>query len=90
MLAGRTDGFAPSHQAALALADAMMTVPSSLPDSVVATLHRLFTDEQLVELTVDVMKWNAQKAAVALGTDVWIDDGRLTDLVFDGSGSWVR
>jgi hypothetical protein len=88
--ATRTDHFPPHHRAALALADAMMTQPSSLSDQQVAELREHFTDEQLVELTLDIMKWNAQKAPVALGTDVWLQPGELTDLVFDADGNWIR
>jgi hypothetical protein len=88
--AARTDDFPPHHRAALALADAMMTQPSSLSDQQVAELREHFTDEQLVELTLDIMKWNAQKAPVALGTDVWLQPGELTDLVFDADGNWIR
>ena len=36
------------------------------------------------------MKWNAQKVPVALGTDVWLAPGELTDLVFDEVGRWVK
>lgn len=90
MLARRTDGFAPHHQAALALADALMTQPSSLSDETREALRRHFTDAQLVELTVDIMKWNAQKATVALGTDARLHPEELTDLVFDEQGNWRR
>ena len=85
-----TDGFEAAHRAALDLADALMTQPASLTDALVAELRRHFTDDQLVELTLDVMKWNAQKIPVALGTDVWLREGELTDLVFDERGNWVR
>lgn len=68
----------------------MMTQPSSLSNDVVTELREQFTDEQLIELTLDVMKWNAQKISVALGTDVWMAPGELTDLVFDEQGNWVR
>ncbi len=67
-----------------------MTQPSSLSNDVVTELREQFTDEQLIELTLDVMKWNAQKISVALGTDVWMAPGELTDLVFDEQGNWVR
>ena len=67
-----------------------MTQPSSLADSVVHELQRHFTAEQLVELTLDIMKWNAQKVPVALGTDEWIQPGELKDLIFDDQGNWVR
>lgn len=90
MLTGDTADLADAHRAALALADALMTQPSSLTDEQVAELRRHFTADQLVELTLDVMKWNAQKIPVALGTDVWLREGELTDLVFDERGNWVR
>jgi len=67
-----------------------MTQPSSLSDELVTELHDNFSDEQLVELSLDIMKWNAQKVPVALGTDVWLQPGELTDLVFDDAGNWVR
>ena len=85
-----TANFEPRHRAALALADATMTQPSGLSDEVVDELRHHFTAEQLIELTLDVMKWNAQKVPVALGTDVWLKPGELSDLVFDEQGHWVR
>ena len=90
VLAGDLDTFPHHHRLALALADALMTQPASLPDDIVAALREHFTDEQLVELTLDVMKWNAQKVPVALGTDAWLRPGELTDLIFDDDGNWVR
>ena len=42
-----TDGFSDAHRAALALADALMTQPSSLSDAMVDELHRHFTEEQI-------------------------------------------
>jgi alkylhydroperoxidase family enzyme len=85
-----TASFPPHQQAALALADALMTQPSALTDAAVAELHRHFTVEQLIELTLDVMKWNYQKVAVALGTDAPMTPGAITDLVFDEQGNFVR
>ena len=90
MLEARVDSLPAHHRAALTLADALMTQPSSITDTDVAELHRHFSDEQLVELTLDIMKWNEQKIAVALGTDVWMRPGRLSDLVFDSDGNFVR
>lgn len=80
---------APAHKAALALADALMTQPGELPDALVIELKRHFTDAQLVEMTLDIMKWNGQKVPVALGTDAPFADG-LVDLIFDDQGNWVR
>lgn len=88
--AGRVATLPEHQQLALALADALMTQPASLDDATAAALRRHFTDAQLVELTLDIMKWNAQKVPVALGTDVWLAAGRLTDLVFDERGEWQR
>lgn len=90
VLEARTESLPAEHRAALALADALMTQPSSLSEEDVAELHRHFTEEQLIELTLDIMKWNEQKISVALGTDVWIRPGELTDLTFDGDGNFVR
>lgn len=90
MFSDATDGFPAEHRAALALADASMSQPSSLSDEMVGELRRQFTDDQLIELTLDVMKWNAQKVAVALGIDDWIRPGELSDLRFDEQGNWIR
>jgi hypothetical protein len=78
------------HRLAIALADALMTRPVDLDDATVARLREHFTDAELLELTVDVMKWNAQKPAVALGVDDEVRAGELTDLVFDEAGHWIR
>lgn len=78
------------YKLALRLADAMMTQPSGMSPELVAALRAVYTDEQLLELTVDVMKWNYQKVSVALGVDVEVRPGELTDLIFDTAGNWVR
>ena len=78
------------HRLGIALADALMTRPVDLDDATVAALRDAFTRDELLELTVDVMKWNAQKPAVALGTDDEVRPGELTDLIFDDQGNWVR
>lgn len=72
------------------LADALMTQPGQLGADLVAELKRHYSDEQLLELTLDVMKWNAQKVAVALGVDDPIDPNGLSDLVYDAEGNWIR
>ncbi len=90
VFAGTTAELPADQRAALALADALMTQPSSLTGAVVDELHHHFTEEQIIELTLDVMKWNAQKVAVSLGTDHWVRPGELSDLRFDEQGNWVR
>ena len=77
------------HKAALRLADAMMTQPGDMAPALVAQLKTHFTDAQLRELTLDVMKWNYQKVTVALRTDDEVRPGELVDLVFDEAGNWV-
>lgn len=72
------------------MADALMTQPGQLPDTLVAELRHHFTDQQLIELTLDVMKWNYQKVAVATGTDFEFKPGELADLQFDERGHFIR
>ncbi len=67
-----------------------MSRPADLSPTLIAELHDHFSDEQLLELTLDVMKWNYQKVSVALGVDVEVRPGELTDLLFDADGNWVR
>jgi len=81
----------PEHQkAALRLADALMTQPGAISPALRDELKRHFSDAQLIEITVDVMKWNYQKVSVALGIDAEVRPGELTDLIFDENGHWVR
>lgn len=78
------------HKVALRLADALMTQPGDIGEELRGQLREHFTDEQVLELTVDVMKWNYQKVPVALGTDDEVRPGELVDLVFGPDGHWVR
>lgn len=81
----------PAHQkAALRLADALMTQPGEISADLRRELRKHFTDDQIVEITVDVMKWNYQKVSVALGVDAEVRPGELVDLIFDENGHWVR
>ena len=86
----RGQGLAPRHAVAIAVAMALMTRPGDLVDEEVAAARATFGEAELLELTLDTMKWNAQKATVALGVDVEVRPGELTDLVFDADGNWVR
>ena len=67
-----------------------MTQPGQLDSETVTELRSHFTDEQLVELTLDIMKWNYQKVAVATGVDAEVRPGELTDLRFDDDGHYIR
>ncbi len=79
-----------SQKAALQLADLLMTQPGDIDAALSAELRNHFTTNQLVELTLDVMKWNYQKVAVALQADVEVIPGELAELRFDADGHWVR
>jgi hypothetical protein len=75
---------------AVDFARAMMSDPAGIPAELRVRLHRHWSAEQIVELALDVMKWSYQKVAVALGVDREVVPGRLTELVFDENGEWVR
>ena len=75
------------HKAALRLADALMTQPGDLGADLLGQLHRHFRPDEVLELTLDVMKWNYQKVSVALGLDADVAAGALTDLAFDADGN---
>ena len=74
------------HKVALRLADALMTLPGAISSTLRDQAHQHFSAEELLELTLDVMKWNYQKVSVALGTDDEVTPGQLSDLVFDADG----
>lgn len=61
---------AEAQRVAIAYADELMTQPGRIGDELVAELHRHFTDGQLAELTVKILKFNLQKVPVACGHDV--------------------
>ena len=83
-------GLSPAQQVALRLADLLMTQPGQIDETLAAELRQHFSEDQIIELTLDVMKWNYQKVAVALRIDAEVIPGELTDLVFDDRGHWVR
>ena len=94
-MAAKVNGYTDSdlgaaQRAALQLADLLMTQPSEIDNSLRAELQCHFTSDEILELTLDVMKWNYQKVAVAFRVDVEVVPGELTDLVFDEDGHWVR
>jgi hypothetical protein len=72
----------------VALADGVMTDPMAIGDELVAQLRAAFTDAQLVELTLKVMKFNVQKVMVALGTDAAITVDTIGALRWNQNGEW--
>ena len=73
----------PHHEVAVAVATQLMTQPNAITEELLMKLRSFFSDGQLIELTLDVMKWNYQKVSVALGTDREIREGELSELHFD-------
>lgn len=74
---------------ALRLADAMMTRPGDISAQLALDVRQHFSRDEIVELTLDVMKWNYQKVSVALGIDVAVNPNTLTALSFDANGAAV-
>lgn len=58
-----------AQKAALRYVDALIWTPTHIDAEVAAGVRRHFTDEQAIELTLDVMRNAGNKIAVALGAD---------------------
>lgn len=58
-----------AQKAALRYVDALIWTPTQIDAEVAAGVRRYFTDEQAVELTLDVMRNSGNKIAVALAAD---------------------
>jgi alkylhydroperoxidase family enzyme len=77
----------PRHAAAMRLADAMMSQPGWIDDELVEELDRHFTPGELLEMSLDVMKFSHQKIKVSLGLDEPMRaDGGLVDFAIDAAG----
>jgi len=74
------------HKVALRVADALMSQPGSISPQLRSQVQEYFSEPEILELTLDVMKWNYQKVSVALGIDAEVTPGQLTDLHFDSTG----
>ncbi|QIG44613.1 hypothetical protein G5V58_19125 [Nocardioides anomalus] len=73
------------HRVALRLTDAMILDPSAADEALRADARRLFTETEIAELLLDVVKWSQQKASVALRIEVAPREG-LSELSFDADG----
>jgi hypothetical protein len=63
-----------------------MIDPKRIDGELRAELRGWFSVPQTVELTLDVVAWNLQKVAVALGTDRAVNARALSSLTFDATG----
>jgi hypothetical protein len=66
-----------------------MSQPGQLDQRAVAELRQQFSAEQLVELTLKVMKYNIQKVMVALGVDFAVDPSEVARLAWNRDGAFV-
>lgn len=57
------------HKAALRYVDALVWTPAAIPPEVARAVRKTFSEEEAVELTLDVMRNATNKIAVALGAD---------------------
>jgi alkylhydroperoxidase family enzyme len=73
-------------KAALRLADAMISRPATADDKLRAELREHFTESQIAEICLDVVKWSQQKYLVALRVETppWTGLGSLS---FDEDGN---
>jgi hypothetical protein len=78
--------FDPSIKAALMLCDAMIMRPDRIEPALRDELRAHFSDAQIVEICVDVMKWSQQKALVALRIEPPASEEHLTQLIFGEDG----
>jgi AhpD family alkylhydroperoxidase len=76
-----------SHKVALHVTEAVIIRPESLDDGLVARARAAFSNAQLVELVLDVMRNSANKVAVAFGADAAnVTEGlQLYDIGPDGA-----
>ena len=74
----------PRHKAALRLADAMIL--GGPVDRADARAH--FSEAEIAELLLDVVKWSVQKALVALRIEPAENDGTLTRMRADETGAY--
>jgi hypothetical protein len=78
--------FGPAIKAALRLCDAIIMHPDQIEASLREELREHFTEQQIVEIAVDVTKWSQQKALVALRIEPPASEEHLTQLIFGPDG----
>lgn len=74
---------------ALRFTEATIMLPSFLTPELIRDVRHHFTPPQIVELSLDVMKWSQQKPQVSLRIEAPKADG-LTVMGFDEHGDFVR
>jgi AhpD family alkylhydroperoxidase len=77
----------PRHKAALRLADAMI-LGGQVEPALREDLRRHFSESEIAELLLDVVKWSVQKALVALRIEPPPNDGDVTRMAADPTGTY--
>lgn len=83
------DGLSQRHRIAVAFAEDLMTQPGQMSTQLIDGLHGEFTDQQLIDLTLTVLKFNQQKVTVALGADITVTSENILDMAWAADGSFV-
>ena len=76
------------YKAALALTDAIIMAPGAIDPTVRQRVRAHFTDVEIAEICLDVMKWSVQKVLVALRIEPAAAD-ELSRLSFDEQGRFL-
>jgi alkylhydroperoxidase family enzyme len=80
-----TSDLAERFKVALRLTDAMIANPGDIDDELFAAVHEHFSDREVVEMALDIVKWSFQKAMVAARLEA-APDGGIRALSFDDEG----
>jgi alkylhydroperoxidase family enzyme len=82
-----TSDLDPAQKVALHIAEAVIIRPESLDASLATQAHEHFSDAQLVEIVLDIMRNSANKVAVAFGADAPnVAEGlQVYDIAADGT-----
>ncbi|MCU1476748.1 MAG: hypothetical protein JWQ64_1441 [Subtercola sp.] len=77
------------YKVALRFTECMIIEPTSMTPALAAEIRTWYSKEEIVELTLDVMKWSQQKPQVSLKIEAPKQEG-LTVMGFAENGDFVR
>jgi alkylhydroperoxidase family enzyme len=77
------------HKVALRLADAFMTVPGALDQTLTEQVRQHFSDGEVIEMLLDIIAWTQQKPLVSLALDIPPDPSALSSIEFDEAGHYA-
>jgi alkylhydroperoxidase family enzyme len=85
VLAHSDNGLSEAHSAVAQFTDALIGNPSDIDENLVELLRGHYSDEQITEIILDIVRWSFQKVKVALRIDAPRWDG-LGTLSYDEHG----